>query len=308
MSEKTKIAWCDSTINFWSGCTKVSDGCKFCYAEALSNRNLGPIGKWGKGAPRQLHESAFRLAEKLNLKPWICDECGTATVIPGRQAGINSCEKCGEPRALHRRRIFSLSLGDWLDEEVPIEWLARMLDTIRCCDQVTWILCTKHPENFLKRFGDAYAHNFINEGHSHRNAWLENWRDGTPPKNIILLTSVENQEQADKRIPEFLKVPAACRGLSCEPLLSEVNLGLWLFDPTAPIGWVIAGGESGPKARPCSIEWLRFLSIQTQETETPFFCKQLGSKPVEGKITDKKGADPAEWPQDLRVQEWPAMP
>ena len=65
MSERTKIDWCDSTVNFFSGCTKVSEGCRFCYAEAQSER-FSTFGKWGPYAKRKLHESAFKLAHRLN--------------------------------------------------------------------------------------------------------------------------------------------------------------------------------------------------------------------------------------------------
>ena len=148
MSATTKIAWCDSTVNFWEGCTKVSAGCANCYAEARDKRFTG--GKlWGNGAPRRKSKSAVKAALAYNRKPWICDECGEAARSDLNGVPINPwCDVCGLETQWHRRRIFSLSLGDWLDEAAPIEWLAEMLDTIRQCDQVVWVLCTKRPENF----------------------------------------------------------------------------------------------------------------------------------------------------------------
>ena len=366
MSEKTKIAWCDSTLNFWSGCTKVSPGCTNCYAEALSkNKFFGggkTIGQWGKGAPRQLHESAFSLALRLNKKPWICPVCGHA-MTEEESKGYKGCpvETFNRPNLVgkrqfdiamhaaqhHRRRIFSLSLGDWLDDEVPIEWLARMLDTIRQCDQVTWILCTKRPENWIPRMFQVQRYFrkelgvFVENDNTTR---MENWNKGNAPKNIILLTSVENQEQADKRIPELLKIPAACHGLSLEPLLGPVDLSKWIWkdacgcdenEPEAGDGfqckhckdthavteldWLIVGGESGPKARPCNVEWIRLLVQQGKAAGVAKFVKQLGTRPeinhgtVSGyqtsnhtlKLRDKKGGDPSEWPEDLRIREFP---
>ena len=338
MGEQSKIAWTDSTLNFWSGCTKVSAGCANCYAETLSNRGLTDsngkltIGQWGKGAPRKLHESAFKLAAKLNRKPWVCDDCGETS-------GANvKCSKCNEVDTsrgyCHRRRIFSLSLGDWLDPEVPIEWLARMLDTIRQCDQVDWLLCTKRPELFDVRLSkvqqalcdDCEGEFFESEGDAELSVWLQRWQTGIEqPENIVVLASVENQDQADKRIPELLRIPAWRRGLSCEPLLGPVDLvyagEMNPLHGGTPVGvkldWVIIGGESGNKARPCNVEWVRSLKDQCKAADVPCFVKQLGAnahgvpfpKPapvgsMNYKLTDKKGGDWNEWPSDLKVREF----
>ena len=303
MSEQTKIAWCDSTLNFWEGCTKVSAGCANCYAEARDKRFTG--GKlWGKGAPRRKSKSAAKDAMRYNRLAWICDECGTAIGSDGPDC---ECGQAGAIGKVHRRRIFSLSLGDWLDEDVPIEWLAEMLDTIRQCDQVMWILCTKRPENFFNRLGKASLSGGELQG------FIRDWLNGTRiPPNIILLASVENQEAAEKRIPELLGIPAACRGLSLEPLLGPVDVSHWCIEGGGGgLDWLIIGGESGPNARPCNVDWIRSLAKQGKAAGVATFVKQLGAKPFTGNpeiiwsMRDKKGADPSEWPEDLRVQEWP---
>ena len=322
MSEQTKIAWCDSTVNFWSGCTKVSAGCANCYAETLSKRGLPAIGGWGKGVERKRSKSAVKDALAFNRKPWICDHCGKAFNDHGDLNGNNHCIHEGKQPSAHRRRIFSLSLGDWLDNEVPIEWLAEMLDTIRQCSDVTWILCTKRPENFFGdeksecacRIGDAQ--DYANQTQNHELfTWLCSWANGIPPANIILLTSVENQEQADKRIPKLLKIPAACRGLSLEPLLASVTLDSNYFCQPQGLRWLIIGGESGPNARPCNVDWIRSLVQQGKAAGVATFVKQLGAFPFDDskfqiqtpELRDKKGGDPAEWAADLRVQEWPKL-
>lgn len=314
MSERTEIAWCDSTVNFWSGCTKVSAGCANCYAETLSNRfgmspeKAGAIGLWGKGAPRRFHESAIKLAHKLNKRPWVCDECGK-----GKPDRID-CGWCEKPTCPggehHRRRVFSLSLGDWLDPEVPVEWLARMLDTIRLCDQVTWILVTKRPENCIEFLKHCYGSVCGTE----LNWWLSEWLDGGYPKNVIIMASVEDQASADERIPHLLRIPAVCRGLSIEPLLGPINFGKLAPNcPRPDIGWWVVGGESGPKARPCNVEWIRSLVRQGQSAGVPVFVKQLGSRTVgahPGVVDwpiDRKGADPSEWPEDLRIRQFPNL-
>lgn len=352
MGQESKIAWCDSTVNFWSGCAKVSDGCRFCYAEELGSR-FPTFGKWGKGLPRKLHESAFKLAAKLNRKPWVCKKCGAARDSAGvgwNHTGVGYCAACKtEEVRFNRRRIFSLSLGDWLDPEVPIEWLARMLDTVRKCNDVDWLLCTKRPELWNERMKDATLwlihHSPGREDKAATAAWLSFWRCGEQvPSNVMVLASVENQAMADKRIPELLRIPAARRGLSCEPLLGAVDLKLTkaadlegqyghdgfqcgageYHEVTRSIHWVIIGGESGKNARPCNIEWVRSLKDQCSAAGVSCFVKQLGANPTMLhptpttspmfggndnedwiiKLRDPKGGDWNEWPVDLQVREF----
>lgn len=305
MSEQTKIAWCDSTVNFWSGCTKVSAGCANCYAETLSNRfngvetPNGTLGKWGKGAPRKLHESAFKLAVKLSRKPWVCS-CGHSI----HHTTSGPCVECGAAISYHRRRIFSLSLGDWLDPEVPVEWLARMLDTIRQCQDVEWLLCSKRVELFDTRLREVMNDHGGKWG-DELAEWIRLWLCvHNPPPNIVLLASVENQEQADKRIPELLRIPAWRRGLSCEPLLGSVELNLTkrrMLEGRgfcdSGIDWVIVGGESGPHARPCNVEWVRSLKDQCKAAAVPCFVKQIQ---IGGKLL-KESKD---FPEDLQIQQF----
>jgi len=172
---------------------------------------------------------------------------------------------------------------------------------------------------------------------------------------VWLGVSVEDQERAAERIPLLLKMPAAVRFLSCEPLLEDLDLSPWLLGPDKPcaqcprdidcecswksrrdlglpaISWVIAGGESGSGARPLDVEWLRQIVSICQLTETPCFVKQLGASPgfkLEDeerrgntmpsfhhfdepsglyikRMNDRKGGDMAEWPEELRVREFP---
>lgn len=293
MSTKTKIEWCDSTVNFWSGCTKVSPGCANCYAEALSDRKLGNIGKWGLGAKRTLHESAFKMAHRLNRKPWVCEVCGSACAVIPSRGELHPCYCCAEFR---RRRIFSLSLGDWLDPEIPAEWLARMLDTIRVCTEVRWLLLTKRPELWKERMREATREVETPDGFKFIRDW---YFDGCPPSNVWIGTSIEDQASADARIPALLRIPAAGRFLSCEPLLGPIDLNPWL-DARSPqivpgiegermINWLIIGGESGPKARQCDLAWIRSLVLQGKEAGVQVFVKQdSGPKPgMQGRIDDK---------------------
>jgi protein gp37 len=307
MSEQTKIEWADSTVNFWSGCTKVSAGCANCYAAAMDKRHLiEPVIHWGKGAPRLKSMGAVKMALALNRAPLICDACGSACRLKTDWHLTPEGQQCGS-EIKHRRRVFSLSRGDWLDAEAPLEWLAEMLDTIRQCDQLQWLLVTKRPELF---WGSETATHYIpgrlqavqeslEDGPLKR--WLCLWGNGHPPANVMVLTSVEDQKAADERIPALLKIPAAMRGLSCEPLLGMLNIKDALRCDV-PIHWVISGCESGPGRRELDgyTNRARMLRDHCRHAGVPFFHKQM---PIGSRVS----GDMTQWPEDLRVREFPAL-
>ena len=308
MGKHTSIEWADHTFNPWIGCTKVSPACQHCYAETLMDTRLHKV-QWGKGNPR-VRTSAANWKEPLK---W------NREAAPGHQwrkikelstmdrilAGLNASHKCakcgvfkGENSEGHpastcsesRPRVFCASLADWLDDEVPIEWLAGLLALIHATPNLDWLLLTKRPENWKPRFAKALR--FIGElgGREELHEWLLDWivcqSIGTPPANIWIGATVENQKCADERIPELLKIPAKVRFLSCEPLLGPVefsnvtNRADWLSQlgkrALDGIHWVIAGGESGPHARPSHPDWFRSLRDQCAEAGVPFLFKQWG--------------------------------
>lgn len=273
MGEGSKIEWCDHTFNPWEGCTKVSAGCANCYAEARNRRFGGGVSKnWGPGAPRRrTSEENWKLPPKWN-----------------RRARWNErdAEACG--REIPRRpRVFCASLADWLDPEVPTEWLFDLLDLIRQTPQLDWLLLTKRPELWEERMIAVRCNlgaERDDEGYSLLTyLWVESWLcDSRPPPNVWVGTSAENQEAADERIPPLLGIPARVRFLSCEPLIGAVDLAIG--DPIhrtaksyhSEIHWVIAGGESGKNARPMHPDWACSLRDQCREADVPFFFKQWG--------------------------------
>lgn len=321
MAENTKIEWCDHTFNPWIGCTKVSPGCQHCYAETLMDKRLGKVN-WGPGNPRQrTAEANWKKVERWNLDAEMEQERYEEYIDDP------SCTVVGTPI---RPRIFVSSLADWLDPEVPIEWLADLLDLIERCPHLDFLMLTKRPELWRNRLEEAAAEiakcDWPDEEESDLYLWLRAWIDSRVlPANVWIGTSVEDQKRADDRIPALISIPAKRRFLSCEPLLEDLALRpfndfsdsghgvAWLG---TGIDWVIVGGESGPDARGCKVRWISSILIQCRQAKVPCFVKQLGRRPLisdSGRgavyrlpgISDRAGGNLDEWPDHLKVREFP---
>jgi protein gp37 len=276
MGENSKIEWTDHTWNPWIGCTHVSEGCRNCYAEADFDKRRHVV-EWGPGKPR------VRTSEANWKKPL---------------AWNRKAEKDGV-----RPRVFCASLADWLDPEVPVEWLADLLAIIKETPHLDWLLLTKRPELWRERLTKAYKWCF-DQGMKKDalNCFIQAWIQGREiPSNVWIGASVENQK-ATSRIPHMLQIPGYVRFLSCEPLLGSVDLtkvtwplkhdvdvlrgGAWNAPGCLPgftnhsdmelIHWVICGGESGPNARPMHPDWARSLRDQCVAAGIPFHFKQWG--------------------------------
>jgi len=283
---QTKIEWTATpradgtlapgyTFNPWMGCQKISPGCAHCYAEALIDLHYKKA-KWGPNGTR------VRTTAEYWRQPLKWNRAAAAA---------------GE-----RRKVFCASLADVFEERAELDaWRRDLWALIDATPSLDWLLLTKRPENIETMAPIGW----INRG---------------APHNVWLGVSVENQETANERIPTLLRCCATVRFLSCEPLLGRLELAnLWLPDYSygamrvAPgIDWVIVGGESGRKARPCSLDWMRDVRDQCAATGVPCFVKQLGAnvRLMDGDTggyvcDDDKGGDPIEWPVDLRVREWP---
>jgi protein gp37 len=330
MSENTKIEWCDHTWNPWRGCTKVSPGCANCYAERQSKRNSKVLGQWGPGAPRVL------------AKNW-----GDPLKWNRKFAPIEMVNAIGERFTVSVRKptVFP-SFCDWLDDEVDVKWLERFLELIHKTQHLNWLLLTKRPENFVNRLREVQRHMTVDplDIVDRIDAWISGYR---VPQNVWIGTSVEDQQRANERIPELLDIPAKLRFLSVEPLLGPVYLRLPSRSFGFPshitkeghavgmpqgLHWVIVGGESGPKSRSCNVEWIRSIVNQCKVSGVPCFVKQLGSRVIDPfttcahtvqfnqcwpdgtetnghhvLLTHPKGGAPSEWPEDLRVRQFPEV-
>lgn len=246
MGAKTGINWTDSTWNPIRGCSPVSQGCARCYAARVAHRFSGP------GEPYE------------GLADWR----GGRAVFNGTIRLVHSA--LDQPLRWKRpRRIFVNSMSDLFHENVPGRVVDDVFAVMAEAHWHTFQVLTKRP----KRAADWFASVAV------------------PLPNVWLGVSVEDQKAADERIPLLLQCPAAVRFLSCEPLLGRVSICQWMFRrETAErfpdhagqrIGWVIAGGESGPGARPMHPDWARSLRDQCAAAGVPFLFKQWGDKPPE---------------------------
>ena len=324
MAENTKIQWTDRTASPWHGCTKIAPGCDNCYAAAGALRNPKTLGVWGDDGVRVKSRSfigklydwnrrAMKAGKTISVFPSICDP--------------------------------------FEDRPELVPWREEMFDAIDQCPHVRLLLLTKRPENITSMWPVVDATTMS------RN--VKYGRAGSWRANIYLVTSVSEQATVDRNIPLLLQ----CRdlvpmlGVSAEPLLAPVDFTALDIDggrtllnsltgeltdtktsrrcgEIGALDWVIVGGECGPKARPCNLEWIRSIRDQCQAAGVPCFVKQLGANvqgvercwrcghfdlaPVDGgpplcngcdavcnRLRDSKGGDPSEWSEDLVVRQFP---
>jgi protein gp37 len=300
--KNSHIEWTDHTFNGWIGCTKVSPGCVHCYAWMLMAIRWKKVG-WGKGAPR-LRTSPANWKEPLKWERDArmfaqCPTCGWRGIADGTVCPTPGCLTFQSEFSLARQRVFCASLGDWLDAEVEIKWLADLLKLIHDTPNLDWLLLTKRPQNWKERIRSAAgwmatttSAKFHDVGRG-----LVAWLEGEARANIWIGTSVENQACADERIPQLLDIPAAVRFLSCEPLLEELDLfkpykgGKFILSSDR-IHWVICGGESGPGAHPMHPDWARSLRDQCTVHGVPFLFKQWGEF---APVSRQSGPEPHIW-------------
>jgi protein gp37 len=265
MGSKTGISWTDSTWNPVTGCSKISAGCKNCYAKQLHDKRYKAYHA-GKAMPEQ-YSTPFEVIRLHNNR---------------LQIPIHWKKP---------RKIFVCSTGDLFHEGVSFYFIEEVWDIMFDCPEHTFQILTKRPDRMLE---------FAN--------WMVNRRNrNIDYHNVWLGTSIENQEQADERIPYLLSTPAQVRFISAEPLLGELNLSKPCgFDKPIQtqamegISWVIVGGESGKAARSMNMVWAWSIRYQCKEFGVPFFMKQLSQADYPNTFRDFNS-----FPKDLQIREFP---
>lgn len=287
MGDRTRIDWADATLELTSGCTKVSAGCKNCYAERLANGRLKRFHPDGFAAVRTHPE---RLEVPLHWR---------------------------KPR-----RVFVCSRSDLFHEAVPDWFIVRAFAVMETARHHTFLVLTKRPARMRKFMWSAAQivrtvgiDRLIAEGYCPGGPW--------PLSNVWLGVSVENQKTADERIPLLLDTPAAVRFVSVEPLLGSVDLrrwlcshlfvqpGSWSGEPSRclkcskivkrplnwsvevpHLDWLIVGCESGKNARPMEEAWVRSLRDQCVAAGVPLFYKQ---RMTDGRLEHMPALDERVW-------------
>lgn len=261
---KSAIEWTDSVWNPTTGCTKISAGCDHCYAEVMSLR-LQRMGqpKYADGFAVRTHEAA--LYQPLSwTKP---------------------------------RRIFVNSMSDVFHAQVPRAFVDRIFAVMALAPRHTYQLLTKRPERMARYLNDPATPKRIAAAILETVPWaywhgVRTWEAlPWPLPGVWLGTSIEDAPVL-QRMGHLGACPAVIRFLSCEPLIG--GLGPTFRDRLADsnVGWVIAGGESGPDHRPVAAEWVVAIRDACQDAGVPFFFKQWGGK------TPKSGGrllDGREW-------------
>lgn len=286
----TKIEWVKSadgtqghTWNPVRGCTPISEGCAHCYAARMASRFAGPGGPYEGLARGGKWTGQVRFVPEMLEKP------------------------------LHWRKprvVFVNSMGDLFHEQVTDEQIAAVFGVMAACPQHTFQILTKQIGRALEWFNLARKNDPTGFLHVELCNAMQNAGDWDPDDsiceelcdnasewplpNVWLGCSCENQEAANERIPLLLQTPAARRFVSLEPLLGPVDLSIWLYrgvveaQPGDPdydaLNWVIVGSESGPRARPMDLDWVRSIRDQCVEAGVPFFLKQVLVRDFLGKI------------------------
>lgn len=290
MADRSSIEWTDATWNPVRGCSRVSEGCRNCYAENVAARFSGA------GLPYEglIHPSTRAWNGKVRLVDDVLEQ----------------------PLRWRRpRRIFVNSMSDLFHDNVPFDYVDRVMAVMALAERHTFQILTKRPARMLEYFRRLAAvatdhrnkkgaptfdeRGVLNFRHMYRHfGHAKPLPDVWPLPNVWLGVSVENQDAADERIPLLLQVPACVRWLSCEPLLGPISFrwtpyahqasgqtpGDYLdqhgrvnhLEALRKLNWVVVGGESGRAARPMHPEWARAIRSQCEEAEVPFFFKQWG--------------------------------
>lgn len=340
----TAIQWTDRVWNPVIGCSRVSAGCTNCYAERdAARKSTNPkvpayagLASFTPGGPRwsgEVRERPEKLAEPLSWqKP--------------QRVFVNSMSD------LFHEDVPDMAIAAVFGVMAACQHMDFQVLTKRPERMRRWFALAAEQQK-PTTYGWCTGVAFLNmlRGEQYREAWRSRFTTmgPWPLPNVHLGVSVEDQATADERIPILLDTPAAVRWVSAEPLLGPVDLRspaaiacrtdprpcwcgchITCLDtcsrphphplPAGHLGidWVVVGGESGPGARACDIEWIRSVVRQCREPSVPVFVKQLGARVIgrdceHGRagascgFLDRRGGDPAEWPDDLRWRQFPEV-
>lgn len=311
MSEKTNIIWTEATWNVLTGCSKVTAGCKNCYA----------LRDWARLAKSEKSVYFGRDFTDVAYHP----------------------ERLDQPLRWQKpRMIFVNSMSDLFHEKIDYDIIDDVFAMMALCESVmhkphVFQVLTKRADkmhaylNHPDTFGRVLAKmSVLAEKYIPKKAKAGIPMPSWPLKNVWVGVSVENQEAAVARIPLLLDTPASVRWISAEPLLGDLDLTniqisnthsldalrgyshvLRSMQPINKLDWIVVGGESGPKARMMSYAWAKKVKDDCEHVGTAFVFKQWGAFAPSKQSTDATmiylppGVDA---PAVLDNREWIAYP
>jgi len=306
MGDKTGIEWTDATWNPVRGCTRISPGCVNCYAESIAARFSGPgmpyegLARMTPSGPRWTGK--FRLVDRHLLDPL---------------------------RWKKPRKVFVNSMSDLFHESMPDEWIDKVFAVMCMAKEHTFQVLTKRSRRMRDYFAQGMEKLTYRWGWEAQAIMRSRGDDATdkepkwPPSNVWLGVSVEDQANADKRLPDLIATPAAVRFVSYEPALGPVDFmmlgvegteecaGLNALTGEQPcchdhpdvslwhgsVDWVICGCESaqpGRPARPMNLDWVRRVRDQCVIEHVAFFFKQAY---IDGELVGTPELDGRKWEQ-----------
>jgi protein gp37 len=300
MAKKTKIQWCDSTVNPTKGC----DGCELCHHRKRpkdadeSNRVALDTGQPESAASDDdvcYANTITQLFGKSNsglaTNFWEVTESQGRIASAARWPDLHGVRRDTKPWLDGLPRIIFVSdMADALSRDIEFEYLkGEIVDNVASDNRHQWLWLTKRPGRMGKF-----------------SRWLAN-EDISWPSNLWAGTSVTTSKTTS-RVEQLLDVgdENTLRFVSVEPQWEQIDLRPWLDR----IGWVIQGGQSGKKSpKPFHLEWVTDMISQCREAKVPLFVKQLGRYAYEDgertDLNDSHGGDWSEWPKMLRVRQMP---
>lgn len=253
MAQNSTISWTSLTWNPVRGCDKVSQGCKFCYAETMTKRFEKLWGKFEDVRPMP-----EKLAEPLRIK---------------------------KPN-----KIFVNSMSDLFHEDVDVMYIAKVYAIMFLAHWHTFQVLTKRDDRMQRVLNSEFfirmVFKYIHE-YGEKSYLYDEVVNSFPFKNVWQGVSAEDQENYGSRVRNLLKTPAHVRFLSLEPLLGPIDLGFHKNKSltigtdddaiSGKIHWIIVGGESGTgNVRPMHPDWVRSIRDQCKASDVPFLFKQWG--------------------------------
>lgn len=298
MAENTAIQYAHHSWNPWLGCKAKPGhpGCDNCYAEDMAGRLGVTWGGPGEGTRRVTAPSTWRLPYR-----WQRVAARNGDIV---RVFVSLCDPFESWKGPIYKKGAPIELEPEWQGRAPMDFLrAGWFGMIDDTPNLRWILATKRPEN-IRRLMPGRSRCASWPTCTHPDCIADHYRD-----NVWLVASASDQDTYN-RAAGILNTQAhdlaPVRGFSLEPLLAPIDLG----EAIRGYQWVVVGGESGRKARPCEMIWILKIVQQCKAAGVPCYVKQMGANvryTRPGDIRHAKGGNPEEWPAELRVRQLPEV-